>query len=90
MRELKDPRLLHLKAALFLLLGTLAAVGVILVCPTLQVALMLAVAVWAFARLYYYAFYVLERYVDPTFRYSGLASLVLYLMTRRSESRRAP
>jgi hypothetical protein len=47
--------------------------------PSWKVALLLALAIWAFCRFYYFAFYVLERYVDPTFKFSGLGSLVKYL-----------
>ena len=36
---------------------------------------LLAATVWAVARFDYYAFYVIERNVDPTYRFSGLASV---------------
>ena len=35
-----------------------------------------AVLAWASARAYYFAFYVLERYVDPRLRYAGLLALL--------------
>jgi len=53
----------------FLLLGLLSAVLVFLERPTLRVAGALVVAVWSFCRFYYFAFYVLERYVDPAYHY---------------------
>jgi hypothetical protein len=50
--------------------------------PTFRVVVLLAIAVWCFARAYYFAFYVIEHYVDPTYRFAGLWSFVRYLMRR--------
>jgi hypothetical protein len=33
---------------------------------------LLALCVWGFSRAYYFAFYVIERWVDPQFKFSGL------------------
>jgi hypothetical protein len=41
------------------------------------------VAVWGFCRSYYFAFYVIERYVDPGYRFSGLGSFLLYIVRGR-------
>ena len=46
-------------------------------------ALLLATAVWCFARFYYFAFYVIEHYVDPGYKFAGLGSFVAYLFRRR-------
>jgi hypothetical protein len=89
MRDLTSARLIHLKAALFLLLGALSAGAIILAVPRLEVAALLVVSVWAFARLYFYAFYVVERFVDPTFRYSGLLSVARYLVRQARVSPRS-
>lgn len=82
MGDLTNPRLIYLKGFLFLLGGILAAV--ILVCehPTFQHAALLALCVWCFARSYYFAFYVIEHYVDPTYRFAGLWSFLRYLCRR--------
>ena len=50
-------------------------------------ASLLAVAVWSFCRAYYFAFYVLERYVDPGFKFSGLGSLLAYCWKSRGRQR---
>ena len=34
----------------------------------------LALVIWCFCRFYYFAFYVIERYVDPGYKFSGLGS----------------
>jgi hypothetical protein len=80
MADLNHPRLIHLKGVLFLCLGLMSGTLLVLACPRAQTVMLLAVSVWAFARFYYYAFYVIERYVDPSYRFSGLASLLRYWM----------
>lgn len=70
--DLTNPRVIYLKGALFVVLGLMASFGLLLEAPSLRVAFFLAVAIWAFARAYYFAFYVIEHYVDPRFRYAGL------------------
>ena len=64
--------LLYLKALLFLLTGLLASAVILLDHPSFKLAALLALAIWAFARAYYFAFYVVEHYIDPTFHYAGL------------------
>ena len=48
-----------------------------------QAAVLLGLVIWSFCRAYYFAFYVIERYVDSKFRFAGLASALQYLLTRR-------
>lgn len=85
MADLKDPRLIYLKGFLFLGGGCLASALLLSEQPTLKVAFLLAVAVWCFARCYYFAFYVIEHYVDPEFRFAGLWAFAKYLVRRRSK-----
>jgi len=80
MRELTNPGWIKAKGLLFLLLGLLSATLLFVERPTLKVGLLLILAVWCFCRFYYFAFYVLERYVDPNYRFSGLLSLARYLI----------
>jgi hypothetical protein len=80
--DLKDTKWMYLKAWLFLLAG-IVAVGLLLIqSPTLQTAFLLGVAVWSFCRLYYFLFYVIEKYIDPTYRFDGLFSAFRYLTKR--------
>jgi len=83
MADLKDPRLLYGKGLLFVVLGTLAGVGVWLEHPTWRTALLLVVAIWAFARAYYFAFYVVQHYVDGEYRFAGLIDFFRYVLQRR-------
>jgi hypothetical protein len=81
--DLKNPRVIYLKGFLFLLAGLIAAALILLEMPTLKVAMLLAVAVWCFARAYYFVFYVIEHYVDPTYRFAGVWGFVKYALRRR-------
>jgi hypothetical protein len=83
MKDLTDPRWIKFKGVLFLIVGLLATTLLVLEAPTLKVALLLCIAIWCFCRAYYFAFYVIGKYVDPSFRFSGLWSAVRYLSSRR-------
>ncbi len=85
--DLQDVRLMYLKAFLFLVLGAMAVTGLLLESPTSRTAILLLIAVWAFCRLYYFAFYVVEKYIDPAYKFSGLHSVVLYLVHRRMRNK---
>lgn len=82
MGDLKNPKIIYAKGLLFLGLGIGATVLLLVEKPTLKVALLLAVAIWAFCRFYYFAFYVIGRYVDESYRFSGLCSFVKYLLRK--------
>jgi hypothetical protein len=83
MSDLKSHNLIVLKGGLFLLMGCIAAALVVVEHPTLKLALLLAVAIWSFCRFYYFAFYVIEHYVDPSYKFAGLLSFARYWMNRR-------
>lgn len=81
MKEL-PPAWIRAKGLLFLFLGLLSAGLLVAAHPAWDTALLLAIAVWAFCRFYYFAFYVLERYVDPGYRFAGLLSIARYLLVK--------
>jgi hypothetical protein len=85
MKDLTNPTWIKLKGFLFLFLGLVAATLLFLEHPTLKAALLLVLALWCFCRFYYFAFYVIERYVDPSYRFSGLASFARYFIRRQRE-----
>jgi hypothetical protein len=80
MADLKSPTLLWAKGFLFLVLGLLTAVLLVLQAPNWTVAALLVVCIWAFCRAYYFAFYVIEHYVDSKYRFSGLISFLRYAL----------
>ena len=83
MKDLTNPKWIKIKGALFLFLGLAAAALLLLEQPSLKAALLLAVAIWSFCRCYYFAFYVIEKYVDPSYKFSGLISFVKYFFQSR-------
>jgi hypothetical protein len=83
MKDLTNTAWIKAKGLLFLFLGLLSATLLFFEHPTGKVALLLVVAVWCFCRFYYFAFYVIERYVDPSYRFSGLLSFARYLVWKQ-------
>ena len=88
MRDLHNKKWIYLKGFLFLLIGLMASAILIIECPTWKAAVMLALAVWCFARFYYFAFYVIEHYVDDGYKFSGLWSFVDVSMARTGQAKR--
>jgi len=81
--DIKNTKLLWTKGVLFLLIGVVSSALLLLESPSLKVGLLLALAVWSFCRAYYFAFYVIEHYADPSYRFAGLISLIGYALRRR-------
>jgi len=88
MADITNPKLLWTKGVLFLGLALGAAALLIMEAPSLKVAALLAVSIWGFCRAYYFAFYVIERYVDPAYRFSGLGSVLRYVLRERARRSR--
>jgi hypothetical protein len=83
MKNLTNARWIKAKGILFLLLGSLSTALLFLEHPKLKTGLLMIITVWSFCRFYYFAFYVIERYVDPSYRFSGLLSFAVYLFKRK-------
>ena len=83
MKDLTDRKWICLKGFLFLLIGLVSAALVLWEMPSFRVAALLAAMTWGFCRFYYFAFYVIEKYVDGSHRFSGLGSFVKYWFNRR-------
>ena len=81
--DLKDARWIMAKGFLFLLAGVMASGLLLVEIPTLRAAVLLGLAVWCFCRCYYFAFYVIEHYIDSSYKYAGLWSAVVYLLFKR-------
>ncbi len=81
--DLNNPQWMYLKAALFVLIGGACFALVWLEQRTLLTAALLLLMIWAFCRAYYFAFYVIEKYADPHFKFSGLLAFLRYLLRRK-------
>jgi hypothetical protein len=86
--DLKSSRVIIAKGFLFLLTGCVAAALLLMDHPDLRTGLFLLIVIWSFCRFYYFAFYVIQHYVDPNYQFAGLASFAGYLWSRRSSINR--
>ncbi|MBX7222855.1 MAG: hypothetical protein K1Y36_23100 [Blastocatellia bacterium] len=78
--DLQSKRLIALKGILFLGLGFLCLGLLLSEGLSFRQWCLVVIALWAFCRFYYFLFYVIEKYLDPTFKFSGLRSVITYLM----------
>lgn len=83
MTDLKSKRWIVAKGVMFLAIAVITAALILSEAPSLQLAALLVLLVWASCRFYYFLFYVLEHYVDPTMRYAGLFDLLMGMKRRR-------
>jgi hypothetical protein len=88
-RDIQSRKWLYAKGALFVLLAAVAGGLLLLEAPGLRVLALLLICVWASCRAYYFAFYVMEHYVDPQFRFSGLIDFFRYLISSRQSGEHA-
>ena len=88
MTDIRQPRVLYLKAVLFVCIGIMAATLLLIEHPYLRTAVLLALAVWSFARAYYFVFYVIQHYIGPQYRFAGLIDFCRYLAHRQISSRK--
>jgi hypothetical protein len=86
MKDLKNATAIWIKGILFLAIGIAAAAMLLIELGSWKGAVLLALCVWAFCRAYYFAFYVIEKYVDPGYRFSGLISFWSYVMRKRPKA----
>lgn len=83
MKDLTSPRIIKLKGLLFLVIGIMSAALLLIDAWSWHRAALLAACVWGFSRFYYFAFYVIQNYVDPSFRFAGLLHFARYLLRRK-------
>jgi hypothetical protein len=83
MNNLLSPRWKVVKAVLFVVIALLSAAILVAQAPTWTTVACVAALAWAASRAYYFAFYVIERYIDPSFRFAGLGSALTWLWRRR-------
>jgi hypothetical protein len=87
-KDLTDPKWLYLKAVLFLALGVTSAGLLASMYSRPSTLLLIVLTIWSFSRFYYFCFYVIERYIDPSFRFSGLLSVIVYVLRMGSRNSR--
>jgi hypothetical protein len=87
MTDLKSRKWIVAKGIMFLGIAATTAVLILVEAPSIKAAVLLVLLVWASCRFYYFLFYVLEHYVDPTMRYAGLLDLLMGMKRRREQMR---
>ncbi len=88
MGNLRTKKSILIKGWLFLVLGTVAAGMLIVLHWDLTTMALLAISIWAYCRFYYFAFYVIEHYVDSKYRFTGLLDFIRYSLSGRCVDRR--
>jgi hypothetical protein len=82
MADLKSKKLIYLKGFLFLVILLSSAALIIYEMPQWKIVVLLLFVIWASARLYYFMFYVIEKYVDPEYKFASIFSFIKYLFSR--------
>ena len=50
--------------------------------PRIEILVLLVIAIWSGCRFYYFAFYVIEKYIDAEQKFDGLYATFIYLIQR--------
>ena len=69
---------IYLKGGLFLIILIMSAGLILIALPSWRIGGLLLLTIWASARLYYFMFYVIEHYVDESFRFSSIYDFIKY------------
>lgn len=80
-QNLRSAKWIYAKGVLFLLLALIAASLLLYRAPQWNVLVLLTICVWASCRAYYFAFYVIQHYVDTNYRFSGLMNFASYVIS---------
>lgn len=77
-------RWICIKATLFVLLAVLSGGLLLFDQFNIRNIALLSVCIWSACRAYYFAFYVIEKYIDPKFRFHGVLAAIRYLLKQRA------
>ena len=83
MSDLKSNKLIYLKAFLFFLIIIISAGLLILQSQNWQTVILITLLIWASARLYYFMFYVIEKYLDSDYKFASVYSFLKYLIGKK-------
>ncbi|MEO0796550.1 MAG: hypothetical protein AAFX93_15375 [Verrucomicrobiota bacterium] len=77
------PRWIIIKGGLFALILLIASVLVVIDQRMWIRAFLVLIVIWSSARLYYFCFYVIEKYVDGDYKFAGVWSAIRFLWRKR-------
>lgn len=83
MSDIKSKKIIIIKGILFLLVTIISSGYSLCEFPFWIRLCALLIGLWSFARFYYFLFYVLEKYVDPSLKYSGILDLVRLVLFKK-------
>ncbi|SEH08737.1 Uncharacterised protein [Candidatus Venteria ishoeyi] len=81
--DLQSTKLIYLKGFLFFLILLLSSFLILNTYPSLKIFFLLILVIWSSARSYYFMFYVIEKYTDKNYKFSGIYAFLVYLMRQR-------
>ncbi len=81
------PHWIFVKGALFAVILAMSTALIILESRMLMRTLLAPVVIWSSARLYYFMFYVIERYIEPNYKFAGIYSCIQYFWRQRQSER---
>ena len=82
LKDINKVWLLYLKAFLLFLTGFISSILLVLLNFNFKTIVLLLLAIWGFCRAYYFAFYVIQHYVDPNYKFSGLIDFAKYSLRK--------
>jgi len=82
MGDLKSAGWIYFKGFLFCAILIISIALILIDNFNWKLLALLCLVVWSAARFYYFMFYVIEKYVDPTYKFSGILSFIMYLTQR--------
>jgi hypothetical protein len=88
--DIQSRKLIVAKGILFLFVAFISFAGICLLTLDWKIIVCLCICVWSFCRFYYFAFYVIEKYVDPAYRFSGLFSFFRYILSQKNKNSDRP
>lgn len=68
--------------------GTFALAMLVVLHRDFTTLALIAIAIWSFCRFYYFAFYVIQHYVDSSYRFAGLLDFLRYCLTGQCVDRK--
>lgn len=85
MGDLTSKRVIIVKGWLFFAIAAISGFLIVQRSPHVVIAVLVGTLVWSSCRFYYFLFYVLERYVDPSMKYRGVLHLASQMRQARSQ-----
>ncbi len=81
------PVWIYVKWVLFFVILIMSAGMSVVIDEKLQRFVLILATIWSSARFYYFMFYVIEKYVDDSYKFSGVLSFLKYLLQKRKSGR---